>query len=220
LVARPTLEYLVVDLHSSSGGLEILKTIRCARPSLKLIVIGPEGNDELVMDSIMAGAGACLEWTAGPETVRLAVEVVTGGSIWAPRRLLCKLIERLLKVPDSSFTNVKLHLTDRERQILELILEARSNREIARQLGIEETTVKTHLGRLMRKAGADNRIELSMRVMKSPQVSGTFFIERRRGEHRQDMASHYPQQPVADQRQPWLLKTTLLSTLLSCTQFP
>ena len=61
-----SLEYLVVDLHSSSGGLETLKAIRRTRPGMRLIVIGPEGNDELVMDSIMAGARAYLDLTAGP----------------------------------------------------------------------------------------------------------------------------------------------------------
>jgi len=49
--------------------------------------------------------------------------------------------------------------------VLELILTARSNREIANELGIEERTVKAHVGRLMRKAGAENRIELSMRAL-------------------------------------------------------
>jgi DNA-binding NarL/FixJ family response regulator len=184
LLARSTLEYLVVDLHSSSGGLEILEAIRRARPSLKLIVIGPEGNDELVLDSIIAGARAYLKSTAGPDTVRTAIEVVTGGSIWAPRRLLSKLIDRLLKVPDSSLTNSNPHLTDRERQVLDLILQARSNREIAHHLGIEERTVKAHVGRLMRKAGADNRVELSMRVLNRPPASGAFFVERRHVERR------------------------------------
>ncbi len=57
------------------------------------------------------------------------------------------------------------HLTARERQVLDLILLARSNREIARELGIEERTVKAHVGRLMRKTGAENRIDLSMRAL-------------------------------------------------------
>jgi DNA-binding NarL/FixJ family response regulator len=46
--------------------------------------------------------------------------------------------------------------------VLDLILLAQSNREIAEQLGIEERTVKAHVGRLMRKTGAENRIELSI----------------------------------------------------------
>jgi DNA-binding NarL/FixJ family response regulator len=170
MLARPTLEYLLVDMHASANGLAALESIRRARPGLRLIVIGPEGNDELVMESIIAGARGYLDLTADTDMVREAIEVVTSGSIWAPRRLLSKLIDRLLKVPDSANTNGKPHLTDREKQVLELILLARSNREIARQLGIEERTVKAHVGRLMRKTGADNRIELSMRALNQPLV--------------------------------------------------
>jgi DNA-binding NarL/FixJ family response regulator len=168
MLSRLEIEYLVVDMHASPGGLAILDSIRRARPALRLIVIGPEGNDELVLESIVAGARAYLDLTADIATVRQAIDVVTSGSIWAPRRLLSKLIDRLLKVPDGSLTSGPLHLTDREKQVMELILLARSNREIARQLGIEERTVKAHVGRLMRKTGADNRIELTMRAMNRP----------------------------------------------------
>ena len=173
MLARATLEYLVIDMQSSSGGLAILDTIRRARPSLRLIVIGPEGNDELVLESIVAGARAYLDLSADIAMIRQAIEVVTSGSIWAPRRLLSKLIDRLLKVPDSSLTNAAPRLTAREKEVLDLILQARSNREIARQLGIEERTVKAHVGRLMRKTGADNRIELSMRTLNRPTAPQT-----------------------------------------------
>lgn len=165
LLANSQIEYIVVDLNSPSGGKEMLERIRRARPAIRLIVIGPEGNDELVMESIIVGARGYLDSAAGPEMVRQAIEVVTGGSIWAPRRLLSKLIDRLLAVPDTSLTNSPPHLTAREHQVLELILLACSNREIARQLGIEERTVKAYVGSLMRKTGSDNRIELSMRAL-------------------------------------------------------
>ncbi|MGA2086818.1 MAG: response regulator transcription factor [Terracidiphilus sp.] len=193
LLARSTLEYLVVDLHSSSVGLKALKAIRHRRPGIRLIVIGPQGNDQLVLDSIIAGARAYLESTAGPDTVRTAIEVVTGGSIWAPRRLLSKLIDRLLKVPHSGLTSAGPHLTGRERQVLELVLMARSNREIARQLGIEERTVKAHVGRLMRKTGADNRTELSMRVLNRSLLADADIHDRR-----QALASHPSRKPVTD----------------------
>jgi DNA-binding NarL/FixJ family response regulator len=168
LLSRSSLEYLVVDLHSTSCGLDTLDAIRRTRPTLRLIVIGPQDDDELVQNAIIAGARAYLDLTADPDTIRMAIEAVTEGSIWAPRRLLSKLIDRLLRTPDSSLTNAVPHLTSREQQVLNLILMAQSNREIARQLGIEERTVKAHVGRLMRKAGAENRIELSMRALKRP----------------------------------------------------
>lgn len=166
LLSKATLKYLVVDMQSSSSGMKALETIRRMRPDVRLIVIGPAGNEELVMKSIVAGARAYLDLSASPDTVRDAVEVVTQGSIWAPRRLLSKLIDRLLQNMDTvSVVDQSASLTARERQVLELILKARSNREIARQLGIEERTVRAHLARLMRKAGVDNRIKLSMSTL-------------------------------------------------------
>ena len=192
LLTGSTLEYMVVDLNSSSNGMETLGAIRRARPDIRLIVIGPEGNDEQVLEALIAGARAYLDLNAGPEMVRNAIEEVINGSIWAPRRLLSRLIDRMLAVSDTSLTGAPHHLTVRERQVLELILMAHSNREIAHQLGIEERTVKSHVGRLMRKAGAENRIELSMRALQRSMIPDTGIIERRRGERRQSPALPIP----------------------------
>jgi DNA-binding NarL/FixJ family response regulator len=154
-----------------------------------LIVIGPEGDEELVIESIMAGARAYLDLKASPRIVRLAMEEATNGSIWAPRRLLSQLIDRLLGMPDAGLSNEPPHLTERESQVLALILTARSNREIARQLGIEERTVQAHVSRLMRKTGTDNRINLLMRssnpeLLKSAGIADRRQVERRHGERR------------------------------------
>ena len=174
LLANADVDYLVIDLNCNSEGLKTLEEVRQARPSLRQIVIGPENNDELVLDAIVAGARAYLDSTAGPQMVRQAIDVVVDGSIWAPRRLLSRLIDRLLGVPDSGGTGFgQLQLTDREQQVLDLILLAQSNREIARRLGIEERTVKAHVGRLMRKTGADNRIELSVKALKGKSLNPT-----------------------------------------------
>ncbi|HWE85561.1 MAG TPA: response regulator transcription factor [Terracidiphilus sp.] len=165
LVANPAVDYLVIDLNSTARSFELLDEVRRARPGLKQIVIGPKNDDELVLKAVIAGARAYLDSDAGPETVRQAIDIVVSGSIWAPRRLLSRLIDRLLGVPQNNAPGTGPLLTDREREVLKLILRAKSNREIASQLGIEERTVKAHVGRLMRKLGADNRIELSMRAI-------------------------------------------------------
>jgi len=60
LLANPALKYLVVDMQSSSSGMKALETVRRARPDLRMIVIGPAGNEELVMKCIVAGARAYL----------------------------------------------------------------------------------------------------------------------------------------------------------------
>jgi DNA-binding NarL/FixJ family response regulator len=165
LVADPELCYMVVDFNSSAEGQKTLDTVKRSRPEIRQIVIGPDRDDELVLEAITAGARAYLDSSADPHTVRMAIDIVVGGSIWAPRRLLSRLIDRLLGVPGGGGGLGALQLTARERQVLDLILLARSNREIAEELGIEERTVKAHVGRLMRKTGAENRIELSIRAL-------------------------------------------------------
>ena len=161
----PTIEYLVIDWSSSTKRLGVLEGLRRKRPNLRMVVIGPIGNDDTVMETIIAGARAYLDLGAGPRMVREALEVVISGSIWAPRKLLSKLIDRLLSGEEGSHSSTRPHLTAREDQVLKLLLLARSNREIALELGIEERTVKAHVGKLMRKIGAENRIELSMRAL-------------------------------------------------------
>jgi DNA-binding NarL/FixJ family response regulator len=162
---NPAIEYILIDWSSSSKRLGILEGIRRKRPNLRMVVIGPDSNDQVVMDTIIAGARAYLDLGAGPRMVREALDVVIAGSIWAPRKLLSKLIDRLLNGDDANPANPRPHLTIREEQVLQLLLLARSNREIALELGIEERTVKAHVGKLMRKVGAENRIELSMRAL-------------------------------------------------------
>jgi DNA-binding NarL/FixJ family response regulator len=174
LLALVSIEYIVVDLHAFPAGIEALEVVRQTRPNVRLIVIGPEGDDELVLRAIIAGARAYLGLTADPEVVRKAIEVVTSGSIWAPRRLLSCLLDRLLEVPKASPAAAGPQLTLRERQVLDLLLKAQSTREIASQLGIEQRTVKAYVTRLMRKTGADNRIKLSVSALNgSPRPLGT-----------------------------------------------
>jgi DNA-binding NarL/FixJ family response regulator len=179
LLTDSSLEYLVLDLNSSTLGPEILETIHRARPELRLIVLGPEEDDELVMQSIMAGARAYLDPSAGPELVRKAIETVATGYILAPRPLLSRLIDRLRGLSEGSLCGANSHLTARENQVLELIVMARSNREIALQLGIEECTVMAHVGRLKRKTGAESRIELALHAMKDGLMQASEVVERR-----------------------------------------
>ncbi len=184
LLADRKLTFLVVDLNAFPSGVGAVEDICRRRPEMRLIVIGPEANDKLIMDLVLAGARAYLDMKASPRIVRQAIEEVTSGSIWAPRRLLARLIDQLLTVSDASLSNSPPHLTERELQVLELILTARSNREIAQQLGIEESTVQAHVGRLMRKTGADNRINLLMRASDATLLQSAGIKDRRKRERR------------------------------------
>jgi DNA-binding NarL/FixJ family response regulator len=173
LLADLTLRYMILDVSVCSDWMEKLSMVRRVRPDIHQIVLGPAGNDEQILRSIIAGARAYLDPNSGPLAVRLAVETVIQGCIWAPRRLLSKIIERLLSQQGTSLPLPSPVLSPRERQVLDLIMTASSNREIAEQLGIEERTVKAYVASLLRKTGAENRVSLSV------QATQDFMRDRR-----------------------------------------
>ena len=177
-----SLDYLIVDLHESGNNLHVILAMLRARPGIRLLVIGPLENHDLALEVISAGARAYLGPNSEIDDVRHAIDVVIGGHIHAPRSVLSKLIDRLLKVSDSSLTNTAPELTSRENEVIELIMLAKSNREIARSLGIRIQTVTAHVGRLMRKTGTDNRINLA-----------SFMRERRRSDDRGIFPAPQPQ---------------------------
>jgi DNA-binding NarL/FixJ family response regulator len=157
---------LGLALFSIHGGhanaFETLSAIRAARPNLRIIVMGSDADDETIIKAIAAGAKGYLEETASPDQVEQAIDVVESGSVWAPRRVLSMFIDRVMQSSSRAVRRTGSQFTHREREVLQLLVAARSNREIAESLGIEERTVKAHVARLMRKVGVDNRIALSI----------------------------------------------------------
>jgi DNA-binding NarL/FixJ family response regulator len=164
LLADISLRCLILDVSESPNWMKMQFTAKRARPEIRQLVLGPKGNDELIVRSITAGARGYLDLRSGPYAVRLATESVLQGCIWAPRRVLTLLVDRLLNQYDAESAAGAPTLSPRERQVLDLIMSARSNREIAEELGIEERTVKAYVASLLRKTGADNRVSLSVQA--------------------------------------------------------
>jgi DNA-binding NarL/FixJ family response regulator len=151
----------LIGLHGEKLPLTLVGTIHGLRPDARLIVMGPDADDEVILQAITSGAKAYLEASATAQQVEQAIAIVNQGSIWAPRRVLSAFVDRATKSarPAPAATT---RFTARETEVLKLLVAARSNREIARTLGIEERTVKAHVAKLMRKVGVENRIALSI----------------------------------------------------------
>jgi DNA-binding NarL/FixJ family response regulator len=159
-----SLRYLILDLGTDSAWAGMQSRIRSARPDMRLMIVGPGGNDELILTSIGAGARGYLDSNSSPLAVRRAMETVIRGVIWAPRRLLTLLIDRSMKPDAVRMVPGAPNYSPRERQVLDLLMTACTYREIAAELGIEERTVKAYASSLMRKAGVDNRVSLSVQA--------------------------------------------------------
>lgn len=159
------LDMVMLGLRTPAESFDLLARLKAAQPRLKMIVMGAETDEETIMSAIAAGAKGYLEETATPEQVTMCIDVVASGSIWAPRRILSAFVDRMLN--PASTKPVRRHnviFTKREEEVLKLLAAARSNREIALTLGIEERTVKSHIAKLIRKAGVENRVALSVRA--------------------------------------------------------
>lgn len=165
LSVASALDVAVISLMVPAEILTTIERLRVEMPAVRIIVMSEDGDDESVIAAISAGAKGYLQDSAAPEEVIRAVEIVHSGSIWAPRRALSILVDRMIDGGTFS-TRSAPQFTARELEVLQLLVAARSNREIADALGIEVRTVKSYVGRMMRKVGVGNRIALSIHAAK------------------------------------------------------
>ncbi len=133
----------------------------------RIVVLTTFDIDEYVLEAIRSGASGFMLKDAPPEEMLAAIRTVhAGDAVIAPsstRRLLEHLVTALpTPAPDSppSPAHAALAtLTDREREVLELMARGRSNTEIAADLFVAEATVKTHVGRILAKLDARDRVQ-------------------------------------------------------------
>jgi DNA-binding NarL/FixJ family response regulator len=138
-----------------------MQHLNTVRPDLRIIVIAPGKNDEAVLEALAFGAKGYVDDAAPAAEFVNAIRVVEQGLIWSSRRVLATFVERNA----SKRVPAGMEFTKREKEVLEMLVAGRSNREIAAPLGIEVRTVKAHVAKLMRKVGVQNRVALSIHVL-------------------------------------------------------
>ena len=133
------------------------------RPVPRVVVLTTFDLDEYVLAAIRAGASGFLLKDAPPEEMLAAIRTVhAGDAVIAPsstRRLLEHLVTALPEADPATPHPGLADLTGREREVLLLMARGRSNTEIGRDLFVAEATVKTHVGRILAKLGARDRVQ-------------------------------------------------------------
>lgn len=117
------------------------------------------------MAALAAGAAGYCNGHAAPEVLRQVATVVENGGIWVGRGLMQRLLTataRLAPVGGVDEQAWRAPLTPREQETAVLLAKGASNKEIARQLDITERTVKAHVGAMLEKLGARDRLQLSL----------------------------------------------------------
>ena len=136
-------------------------------PGVRVLVVTTFSADDYVLDALRAGAAGFLLKRAEPEQIREAVRIVArGDSVLFPAA-----VRRLVVDADPPRTSTHqallARLTDRERDVLRLLAAGRSNAEIAAELWLGVETVKTHVGNVLAKLGARDRMQAAILAYES-----------------------------------------------------
>src|SRR5947199_2099415 len=144
---------------------EVIACLKVPRPQLRIIVTGSGMDEQTILKAIASGAKGYVGAAASPADFMQAIRIVSQGSLWIPRRMLSIFIERISNSPRRIFPTDQVAFTDRETQVLKMLVEGRSNKEIGVPLGITNRTVKAHVAKLMRKVGVENRVALTVHAI-------------------------------------------------------
>ncbi len=143
-------------------GLDLLRSVKAEWPEIPVIMLSTYENAPYVKRALSDGASGYLLKDATPEDLSQAINVAMSGSgnVLSPR-----VIQNLFDDAESNSHNGRrseFSLTQRENDILGLLSEGRSNRDIAQSLFLSEKTVKAHLAAIFRKLGVTNRTQAAM----------------------------------------------------------
>ncbi|AYA15795.1 DNA-binding response regulator [Streptomyces alfalfae] len=159
---RPRVAVLDVRLPDGDG-VTVCRELRSRMPELSCLMLTSFDDEEALLDSIMAGAsGYVLKQIQGSDLVSAVRTVAAGQSLLDPSataRLMARLRQAEEPEPEP---DALPGLTEREREILALIGEGLTNRQIGRRLYLAEKTVKNHISRLLAKLGVERRIQAAV----------------------------------------------------------
>jgi DNA-binding NarL/FixJ family response regulator len=128
---------------------------------IRVLILTTFDLDEYVYDALRAGASGFLLKDAPPEDLVHAVRVIAQGDALIAPSITKRLIEEISQQParQASPPEALDSLTQRELEVLQLVARGLSNHEIADELFVSETTVKTHVGRVLMKLGLRDRVQ-------------------------------------------------------------
>ena len=142
-------------------GVEAMRELHDRGSSSRVIVLTSFLDDERILPAIRAGAAGYLLKDVEPAELARAVRDACGERAAIDPTVAARLL-RALAADDAPAQAVPDTLTPRERQVLCLIAAGRSNKRIARELGVAEKTVKTHVGHVLAKLGVSDRTQAAL----------------------------------------------------------
>ena len=170
LDAEEAFDVVLLDFYlpDASGGAMVQDFVK--RAGAPVVILSGSSNPQDIAAAMKAGAKGYIMKSSKPATLHHVLELTLSGESFFPWESAAaeSSVGRPFADPAAARSIERPNLTDRQRQILKLVAEGKSNKEIARALDILEGTVKAHLRFLMKHLNAKNRTQLAVMASKLP----------------------------------------------------
>jgi len=168
IAAKSPPSHLWIRLPQNQAVAPLLADIRQRFGDLPCIVLSDTPDDEQALESFSAAAKGYCNAHATPAFLRQVADVIAIGGLWIGESLMSRLVEATSRLarqtPTKSADTWASLLTKREQEVVRIIAKGASNKEIARELGISERTVKLHVGAALEKLGVHDRLQIALIV--------------------------------------------------------
>jgi two-component system nitrate/nitrite response regulator NarL len=163
MLAKYKPDILLLDLRMpEKDGLGVLEEVNFDSMPTRVIVLTAAEDDRDVVRAMRLGArGVVLKQSASDLLVK-SIRKVADGEIWLDNRMTAEVIDAFKKSAEAGQRREKPLLSDREKEIVQLVAQGFRNREIGEKLFISEQTVKNHLHNIFDKLGVSDRLELAL----------------------------------------------------------
>ncbi|MDQ3699963.1 MAG: response regulator transcription factor [Chloroflexota bacterium] len=153
-------DVVIMDVRLPDGsGVEACREIRAARPETRVVMLTSFADEEAVVAAIVAGAAGYLLKGTDPRVLVETVATIAGGQTLLDPDVTERVLEWVKRVAAQGADNPLAGLSQQQRKILPLIVEGKTNRQIAAALHLSEHTVKDYVGALLHKLNLTRRVE-------------------------------------------------------------
>ncbi len=165
LAAQSAIDLALLDLNlPDADGFALLGEFRAAYPAMAVVMLSGERDAATVRRALDAGAAGFIPKTEPREVLASALSLVLAGGVYVPREALGAPAATPTPPPGSGPTPASLGLTERQVEVLSLIMKGRTNKHICRQLNLAEPTVKNHVTAILRALQVSSRTEAVLAV--------------------------------------------------------
>jgi len=171
LAVHPDIAILDIGMPLMNG-IEATRQIVRRRPDIHVLILSMHANEAYIIQALKAGAkGYLLKDSADTELIRGVAVVASGKSFFSPAVAKVMLDDYVRHLADKGIADRFDTLSEREREIFQLVAEGRSNKEIAELLSVSPATIETHRAHVLQKLDVHNTAELVLYAVRRGVIS-------------------------------------------------